>query len=151
MLSFPGTGIQLAVSDTDTAPEGLFFELVKPPHHGIVLKYSADVQELMRAGEWSKSFPQSRRGASLAGLADQEETDAPGRYGYIHREALSSCELTEQLGRKGGLVPSLRITRSRCVPGTGKVAAFPLPCQLLNKCPHNSQPWQDGIKCQFST
>lgn len=77
MLSFPGTGIQLAVSDTDTAPEGLFFELVKPPHHGIVLKYSADVQELMRAGEWSKSFPQSRRGASLAGLADQEEMDAP--------------------------------------------------------------------------
>ncbi|OWK55263.1 Extracellular matrix protein FRAS1 [Lonchura striata] len=44
-------GIQLAVSDTDTAPEGLFFELVKPPHHGIVLKYSADVQELMRAGD----------------------------------------------------------------------------------------------------
>ncbi|KAJ7411871.1 hypothetical protein BTVI_48371 [Pitangus sulphuratus] len=44
-------GIQLAVSDTDTAPEGLFFELVKPPHHGIVLKYSAGVQELMRAGD----------------------------------------------------------------------------------------------------
>ncbi|KAF4802764.1 hypothetical protein TURU_022239 [Turdus rufiventris] len=44
-------GIQLAVSDTDTAPEGLFFELVKPPHHGIVLKSSADVQELMRAGD----------------------------------------------------------------------------------------------------
>ncbi|KFO84606.1 Extracellular matrix protein FRAS1, partial [Buceros rhinoceros silvestris] len=42
-------GIQLAVSDTDTAPEGLFFELVKPPHHGIVLKYSAGVQELMGA------------------------------------------------------------------------------------------------------
>ncbi|KFP28080.1 Extracellular matrix protein FRAS1, partial [Colius striatus] len=31
---------KLAVSDTDTAPEGLFFELVKPPHHGIVLKYN---------------------------------------------------------------------------------------------------------------
>ncbi|KAJ7419121.1 hypothetical protein WISP_55751 [Willisornis vidua] len=44
-------GIQLAVSDTDTAPEGLFFELVKPPHHGLVLKYSAGVQELMRAGD----------------------------------------------------------------------------------------------------
>ncbi|XP_016153247.1 PREDICTED: extracellular matrix protein FRAS1 [Ficedula albicollis] len=44
-------GIQLAVSDTDTAPEDLFFELVKPPHHGIVLKYSADVQELMTAGD----------------------------------------------------------------------------------------------------
>ncbi|NXD29010.1 FRAS1 protein, partial [Spelaeornis formosus] len=44
-------GIQLAVSDTDTAPEGLFFELVKPPHHGLVLKYSADVQELLRAGD----------------------------------------------------------------------------------------------------
>uniref|UniRef100_A0A8C4U634 VWFC domain-containing protein n=1 Tax=Falco tinnunculus TaxID=100819 RepID=A0A8C4U634_FALTI len=51
MLSFPGTGIQLAVSDTDTAPEGLFFELVKPPHHGIVLKYSTGMQERMRAGD----------------------------------------------------------------------------------------------------
>lgn len=57
---FSGTGIQLAVSDTDTAPEGLFFELVKPPHHGIVLKYSAGVQELMGAGELS------RRGVSLS-------------------------------------------------------------------------------------
>ncbi|POI34347.1 hypothetical protein CIB84_001901, partial [Bambusicola thoracicus] len=44
-------GIQLAVSDTDTAPEGLFFELVKPPHHGIVLKHGAGVQEHMRAGD----------------------------------------------------------------------------------------------------
>ncbi|XP_057287145.1 extracellular matrix organizing protein FRAS1 [Pezoporus wallicus] len=44
-------GIQLAVSDTDTAPEGLFFELVKPPRHGIVLKYSADMQEHMGAGD----------------------------------------------------------------------------------------------------
>lgn len=102
MLSFPGTGIQLAVSDTDTAPEGLFFELVKPPHHGIVLKYSADVQELMREGEWR-------------------------------------------------LLPSLRITRNLHVPGTGKVIAFPLCCQLLSKCPHNSQPWQDGIKSHLSS
>lgn len=62
MLSFPGTGIQLAVSDTDTAPEGLFFELVKPPHHGIVLKSSADVQELMRAGEWSERVSVQERG-----------------------------------------------------------------------------------------
>ncbi|XP_062470145.1 extracellular matrix organizing protein FRAS1 [Pezoporus occidentalis] len=44
-------GIQLAVSDTDTAPEGLFFELVKTPRHGIVLKYSADMQEHMGAGD----------------------------------------------------------------------------------------------------
>ncbi|OXB58880.1 hypothetical protein ASZ78_012724 [Callipepla squamata] len=44
-------GIQLAVSDTDTAPEGLFFELVKPPNHGIVLKHGAGVQEHMRAGD----------------------------------------------------------------------------------------------------
>ncbi|XP_064005810.1 extracellular matrix organizing protein FRAS1 [Pogoniulus pusillus] len=44
-------GVQLAVSDTDTAPEGLFFELVKPPHHGLVLKYSTGVQELMTAGD----------------------------------------------------------------------------------------------------
>uniref|UniRef100_A0A8C9EKS7 Calx-beta domain-containing protein n=1 Tax=Pavo cristatus TaxID=9049 RepID=A0A8C9EKS7_PAVCR len=44
-------GIQLAVSDTDTAPEGLFFELVKPPHHGIVLKDGAGVQKHMRAGD----------------------------------------------------------------------------------------------------
>lgn len=65
VLSFPGTGIQLAVSDTDTAPEGLFFELVKPPHHGIVLKYSAGVQERMRAGELSRSLPQHRRGVSV--------------------------------------------------------------------------------------
>lgn len=79
MLSFPDTGIQLAVSDTDTAPEGLFFELVKPPHHGIVLKYSTDVQEPMRAGEWSKSFPQYRRGVSLAAFGKQEVMDAPGR------------------------------------------------------------------------
>uniref|UniRef100_A0A803XZT8 Calx-beta domain-containing protein n=1 Tax=Meleagris gallopavo TaxID=9103 RepID=A0A803XZT8_MELGA len=44
-------GIQLAVSDTDTAPEDLFFELVKPPHHGIMLKRGAGVQEHMRAGD----------------------------------------------------------------------------------------------------
>ncbi|GAB0189453.1 extracellular matrix organizing protein FRAS1 [Grus japonensis] len=44
-------GIQLAVSDTDTAPEGLFFELVKPPRHGVVLKYGAGVQERVRAGD----------------------------------------------------------------------------------------------------
>lgn len=65
VLSSPGTGIQLAVSDTDTAPEGLFFELVKPPHHGIVLKYSAGVQERMRAGKLSRSLPWRRKGVSV--------------------------------------------------------------------------------------
>ncbi|NWY04165.1 FRAS1 protein, partial [Nothoprocta ornata] len=44
-------GIQLAVSDTDTAPEGLFFELVQAPRHGVVLKYNAGVQERLRAGD----------------------------------------------------------------------------------------------------
>ncbi|XP_064918597.1 extracellular matrix organizing protein FRAS1 isoform X3 [Columba livia] len=44
-------GTQLAVSDTDTAPEGLFFELVQPPRHGVVLKSSTDGQERMRAGD----------------------------------------------------------------------------------------------------
>lgn len=59
-----GTGIQLAVSDTDTAPEGLFFELVKPPHHGIVLKHGAGVQEHMRAGELSRNLLQNRGGSA---------------------------------------------------------------------------------------
>lgn len=58
-----GTGVQLAVSDTDTAPEGLFFELVKPPHHGIVLKHDAGVQEHMRAGEMSRNL--QHRGGSV--------------------------------------------------------------------------------------
>lgn len=52
---------------------------------------------------------------------------------------------------KGGLVPSLRITRNLRVPGTGKATAFPLPCQLRNNCPRNSQPWQDGIKSHLSS
>lgn len=53
------------MSDTDTAPEGLFFELVKPPHHGIVLKYSAGMQEHMGAGELSRSLRQHQRGVSV--------------------------------------------------------------------------------------
>ncbi|XP_074849859.1 extracellular matrix organizing protein FRAS1 isoform X2 [Carettochelys insculpta] len=44
-------GIQLAVSDTDTGPEELFFELVEPPHHGVLLRYNAGVQEHMKAGD----------------------------------------------------------------------------------------------------
>ncbi|KAM6269950.1 LOW QUALITY PROTEIN: extracellular matrix organizing protein FRAS1 [Porphyrio hochstetteri] len=44
-------GLQLAVSDADTAPEGLFFELVEPPRHGLVLRHSAGVQERVRAGD----------------------------------------------------------------------------------------------------
>ncbi|XP_065453534.1 extracellular matrix organizing protein FRAS1 isoform X1 [Chrysemys picta bellii] len=44
-------GIQLAVSDTDSAPEDLFFELVEPPHHGVLLRYNAGVHEHMKAGD----------------------------------------------------------------------------------------------------
>lgn len=67
VLSFPGTGVQLAVSDTDTAPEGLFFELVKPPRRGVVLRSSAGVQEHMRAGELRRSLSQHMRGVSCCG------------------------------------------------------------------------------------
>uniref|UniRef100_A0A8C8RJR6 VWFC domain-containing protein n=1 Tax=Pelusios castaneus TaxID=367368 RepID=A0A8C8RJR6_9SAUR len=44
-------GIQLAVSDADTAPEDLYFELVEPPRHGVLLRYKADIHEHMRAGD----------------------------------------------------------------------------------------------------
>lgn len=88
VFSFPGTGIQLAVSDTDTAPEGLFFELVKPPRHGIVLKQGAGVQEHMGAGELSRNLPQCRGGGEhgpvhAAGLVGQEEMDASDRIQYV--------------------------------------------------------------------
>lgn len=83
VLPFPGTGIQLAVSDTDTAPEGLFFELVKPPRHGVVLKSSVGRQERVRAGELSRSVLGQERGQHLpartARLAGQEEADSSGR------------------------------------------------------------------------
>ncbi|NXS55143.1 FRAS1 protein, partial [Brachypteracias leptosomus] len=55
-------GIHLAVSDTDTAPEELFFELVEPPRHGVVLKDSAGLQEPMRAGD-TFSYEDVTRGA----------------------------------------------------------------------------------------
>lgn len=67
VLPFPGTGTQLAVSDTDTAPEGLFFELVQPPRHGVVLKSSADGQERVRAGELSTSVLGQETGSAQPG------------------------------------------------------------------------------------
>lgn len=56
----PDAGIQLAVSDADTAPEDLFFELVEPPHHGVLLRHNAAVHEHMRAGELSTSLRKRR-------------------------------------------------------------------------------------------
>nr|XP_056711523.1 LOW QUALITY PROTEIN: extracellular matrix organizing protein FRAS1 [Euleptes europaea] len=44
-------GIQLELSDTRIAPEGLFFELVDPPHHGVLLKHSAGFPNRMSAGD----------------------------------------------------------------------------------------------------
>lgn len=67
VLPFPGTGTQLAVSDMDTAPEGLFFELVQPPRHGVVLKSSTDGQERMRAGELSASVLRQETGSAQPG------------------------------------------------------------------------------------
>lgn len=49
----------------------------------------------------------------------------------MEREALSSYdrhELTKQLGRKGGSVPSQRIVKGHRVCETVKVTAFPLRC-----------------------
>nr|XP_014434426.2 LOW QUALITY PROTEIN: extracellular matrix protein FRAS1 [Pelodiscus sinensis] len=47
-------GIQLAVSDADTAPEDLFFELVEPPRYGALLRYHDGAQEHVKAGD---TFP----------------------------------------------------------------------------------------------
>lgn len=103
VFSFPGIGIQLAVSDTDTAPEGLFFELVKPPHHGILLKQGAGVQEHMGAGEWRRNTPQCRGGGEhgpvhTAGSVGQEETGASDRIqcvscsAALHKQSNTSVE-----------------------------------------------------------
>ncbi|XP_007496032.2 extracellular matrix organizing protein FRAS1 isoform X2 [Monodelphis domestica] len=44
-------GIQLAMSDTNTDPEDLSFELVKPPLHGALVKKTADFQGHMNTGD----------------------------------------------------------------------------------------------------
>ncbi|KAM4706664.1 extracellular matrix organizing protein FRAS1 [Discoglossus pictus] len=44
-------GVQLTVSDTDTAPEDLFYELVEPPRHGLLIKAEDGMQQPMNAGD----------------------------------------------------------------------------------------------------
>ncbi|KAG8515151.1 Extracellular matrix protein FRAS1, partial [Galemys pyrenaicus] len=44
-------GLQVTIRDTDTAPEELFFELRKPPQHGVLLKYSDEFQGPLAAGD----------------------------------------------------------------------------------------------------
>ncbi|KAG8454257.1 hypothetical protein GDO86_000773 [Hymenochirus boettgeri] len=44
-------GVQLAVTDTDTAPEDLFYQLVEPPHHGNLMKSEAGMQDPLNAGD----------------------------------------------------------------------------------------------------
>ncbi|XP_037685994.1 extracellular matrix protein FRAS1 isoform X5 [Choloepus didactylus] len=44
-------GLRLVMNDTDTAPEELSFELRKPPQHGVILKYTAEFQGPLAAGD----------------------------------------------------------------------------------------------------
>nr|XP_023408991.1 extracellular matrix protein FRAS1 [Loxodonta africana] len=44
-------GLQLLVRNADTVPEELSFELQKPPQHGVLLKYTAEFQGPMVAGD----------------------------------------------------------------------------------------------------
>ncbi|XP_012860276.2 extracellular matrix organizing protein FRAS1 [Echinops telfairi] len=44
-------GLQVLVSNADTIPDELYFELRKPPQHGVLLKYSAEFQGPMVAGD----------------------------------------------------------------------------------------------------
>ncbi|MBZ3891170.1 Extracellular matrix protein FRAS1 [Sciurus carolinensis] len=44
-------GLQLVVRDAETDPEGLSFELWKPPQHGVLLKRMAGFQEPMATGD----------------------------------------------------------------------------------------------------
>ncbi|XP_032256495.1 extracellular matrix protein FRAS1 isoform X2 [Phoca vitulina] len=44
-------GLQLAARDTEIAPEELFFELRRPPEHGVLLKYTAEFQGPMATGD----------------------------------------------------------------------------------------------------
>ncbi|KAM9330542.1 extracellular matrix organizing protein FRAS1 [Gastrophryne carolinensis] len=44
-------GMQLTVSDTDTAPEDLLYELVEPPSFGVLMKSEDGIQTPMSAGD----------------------------------------------------------------------------------------------------
>ncbi|XP_053317651.1 extracellular matrix organizing protein FRAS1 [Spea bombifrons] len=44
-------GVHLTVTDTDTSPEDLFYELVEQPRHGLLMKSEAGVQSAMNAGD----------------------------------------------------------------------------------------------------
>ncbi|KAM8939375.1 extracellular matrix organizing protein FRAS1 [Pelodytes ibericus] len=44
-------GVQLTVTDADTAPEDLFYELVEPPQHGLLMKSEPGIQSPMNAGD----------------------------------------------------------------------------------------------------
>ncbi|XP_064440740.1 extracellular matrix organizing protein FRAS1 isoform X1 [Mirounga angustirostris] len=44
-------GLRLAARDTEIAPKELFFELRKPPEHGVLLKYTAEFQGPMATGD----------------------------------------------------------------------------------------------------
>ncbi|XP_053260348.1 extracellular matrix organizing protein FRAS1 [Podarcis raffonei] len=44
-------GIQLTVSDVDTTPEDLLFEVVDPPHHGHLFKHSSTFPSRLSAGD----------------------------------------------------------------------------------------------------
>lgn len=46
--------MQLTVSDTDTAPEDLLYELVEPPRYGVLMKSEDGIQALMSAGKLKK-------------------------------------------------------------------------------------------------
>lgn len=43
-------GLEVAVGETEAAPGQLFFELRKPPQHGVLLKYTAEFPGPMAAG-----------------------------------------------------------------------------------------------------
>ncbi|XP_063314780.1 extracellular matrix organizing protein FRAS1 [Pelobates fuscus] len=44
-------GVQLTVTDADTAPEDLFYELVEQPRHGLLMKSDSGIQSPMNAGD----------------------------------------------------------------------------------------------------
>ncbi|KAE8631113.1 hypothetical protein XENTR_v10001087 [Xenopus tropicalis] len=44
-------GVQLSVTDTDTAPEDLFYQLVEPPRHGLLMKSEAGMQDPLNPGD----------------------------------------------------------------------------------------------------
>ncbi|OCT97312.1 hypothetical protein XELAEV_18009537mg [Xenopus laevis] len=44
-------GVQLAVTDTYTAPEDLFYQLVEPPRHGLLIKSEAGIPDPLNPGD----------------------------------------------------------------------------------------------------